>query len=121
MARHQAARSAGSGIGFAGRLRVLICLAPDHDGVIQITMRPALIRTAAYTLASLWTIAYAFILYAETWVSCYGTHPLCEAGWLPRTWITAGYLAILAGFLWLVRWAHRSAVANTARRGDGGI
>lgn len=84
-------------------------------------MRTALIRIAAYVLAGLWTIAYAFLLFAETWLACYGTHPLCAAGWPPRTWITAGYLTILAGFLWLVRRAYRSAVADKGRRRAGGI
>lgn len=75
-----------------------------------------LIRAAAYALSGLWTAAYGLMLISATWLYCYGTHPFCSAGWLPRTGITAIYLAGLAAFLCLIRWAIRSCRVNAEGR-----
>lgn len=73
-------------------------------------MRLWFIRSTAVFLSGLWTIAYLFALYAGTYAYCFGTHPLCAEGWMPRTWITLVYLGALGCLLYLarrgVRWAR---------------
>ena len=77
-------------------------------------MRLFLIRAAAYGLSAIWTAGYALLLLSATWLYCYGTHPLCAAGWWPRTTITAAYLIVLGGVLILTRWAVRSTEQKEA-------
>jgi len=84
-------------------------------------MRSGFIRGAAFFLSGVWTIAYLFALYAYTWVYCFGTHPLCAAGWMPRTWTTLVYLGVLGVFLYLVQRAAKSARRKAQDRSDGVI
>ncbi|VXC48209.1 hypothetical protein [Sphingomonas sp. 8AM] len=87
-------------------------------------MRLFFIRAAAIFLSGLWTAAYAVMLIGATWLYCYGTHPFCSAGWLPRTGMTAIYVSGLAAFLYFVRRVVRShrieAVEGRGERDDAG-
>lgn len=82
-------------------------------------MRLLLIRATAFLLSGLWTAAYGVMLIGATWLYCYGTHPFCSAGWLPRTGITAIYVSVLATFLYFVRRVVRSCQVDAAEgRGE---
>jgi hypothetical protein len=70
-------------------------------------MRSFLARAVVLFLAAALSASYVMDLIGATWLNCYGTHPLCAAGWWPRTWMTALYLAVIAGLVALVRWSAR--------------
>ncbi len=81
-------------------------------------MRLFLVRAVAYFLIGISTVGYAVMLFSATWLYCYGTHPLCAAGWMPRTEITAVYLAFITVLLYLTRLVIRSLQEESARPRD---
>jgi E3 ubiquitin-protein ligase DOA10 len=81
-------------------------------------MRLFLDQAVAYFLIGISTVGYAVMLFSATWLYCYGTHPLCSAGWMPRTEITAVYIAFITVLLYLTRLVIRSLQEESAQPRD---